>query len=228
MSEPRGVIFDMDGVLVNSYRAHLRSWQDTAERFGVHMSDEDFARSFGRTSREIIRSLWPGRFDDGHVVSFDTTKEERYREILEADFPEMPGASELIAQLHETGFRLAIGSSGPPANVELVKRKLSQGKLIEATVNGTEVKHGKPEPDVFLIAARKIQVEPKNCAVIEDAPVGIEAAKRAGMVAIGLTGTAPRAALRSLRADLVVDSLHELIAAQVVRLICGVGVRPTH
>jgi beta-phosphoglucomutase len=218
MSEPQGVIFDMDGVLVDSYRAHLRSWQDTAERLGVHMSDDDFARSFGRTSREIIRSLWPGKFDDEQVVRFDATKEERYREILEADFPKMRGASDLIAELHQAGIRLAIGSSGPPPNVELVRRKLRDGELIQETVNGTEVKHGKPEPDVFLIAARKIQVEPKNCAVIEDAPVGIEAAKRAGMVAIGLTGTASREALAQ-RADLVVDSLSELSSATIARFI---------
>jgi beta-phosphoglucomutase len=227
MSEPRGVIFDMDGVLVDSYGAHLHSWQDAAERFGVHMSEGDFAHSFGRTSREIIRALWPGKFDDEQVARFDAIKEQRYREILERDFPEMPGASELIADLHDAGFRLAIGSSGPPPNVELVKRKIRNGKLIKATVTGTEVKHGKPHPDVFLTAATKISVEPKNCAVIEDAPVGIEAAKRAGMIAIGLVGTAKGQALEA-RADLVVDSLNAINALRVGQLIRGAGASPTH
>jgi beta-phosphoglucomutase len=218
MAETYGVIFDMDGVLVDSYRAHLRSWQDTAEKFGVGMSDEDFARTFGRTSREIIRAQWPGRFDEAQVGRFDAMKEQRYREILEEDFPEMRGADPLIRALHEAGFRLAIGSSGPPENVQLVKRKLHGGELFEATVNGSEVKHGKPEPDVFLIAARKLGLEPRNCAVIEDAVPGLEAAKRAGMAAIAVLGTAPREQLAA-RADLVVDSLHNLTPQQIAALL---------
>ena len=209
MDDRLGVIFDMDGVLVDSYRAHLRSWRDTAARHGLALTDADFARTFGRTSRDIIRALWPDRFNDAEVARFDAAKEARYRELLAEDFPEMPGASDLIRALHEAGFCLAIGSSGPPENVALVLSRLRHGARFHATVNGTEVAHGKPDPDVFLTAARKLGIPPSRTAVIEDAPAGVEAARRAGAAAIGLLGTAPRERLAE-HADLVVDALSRL------------------
>ncbi|MGH7178846.1 MAG: HAD family hydrolase [Tepidisphaeraceae bacterium] len=209
MSDRLGVIFDMDGVLVDSYDAHLKSWRRVAREHELDVSDEDFARTFGRTSREIIRTLWPGKLDDAQIDAFDQKKEQAYRDILSADFPEMTGASELIGQLHAAGFALAIGSSGPPENVQLVVGKLRNGNLFTATVNGTEVQRGKPEPDVFRIAARKLHLPPQNCAVVEDALAGIEATRRAGMVAIGLVGTTTREAL-SQRSHIVVDSLSQL------------------
>jgi beta-phosphoglucomutase len=224
MDQPFGVIFDMDGVLVDSYAAHLRSWRDVAVRHGLQLSDGDFARTFGRTSRDIIRALWPGTFDDDEVARFDAAKEARYREILDETFPEMAGASELIRALHKAGFRLAIGSSGPPQNVSLVQRQLRSGELFDVTVNGTEVTRGKPDPDVFLIAARKLRIDPSRCAVIEDAPAGVEAARRAGMTSIGLLGTAPRERLAE-HADLVVGSLRDLspdlIRAAMARRLKG-------
>ena len=208
----------MDGVLVDSYRAHLRSWQETARAHGLVMTEEDFARSFGRTSREIIRHLWGDRFDAAAVAAFDEEKEAAYRRVLRTSFPEMPGASALIRDLQAAGFALAIGSSGPPANVALVQECLAAGALIDATVSGMEVTHGKPDPDVFLLAARKIAVPPARCAVIEDAPVGLEAARRAGMVAIGLTGTVPREKLAE-KAAVVVDSLSQLSAQRIAEWI---------
>jgi beta-phosphoglucomutase len=217
MSQTAGVIFDMDGVLVDSYAAHLQSWQQAAGKYGLTMSEADFARTFGRTSREIIRQIWPD-FPENQVGELDEAKEEAYRQILRQNFPEMRGAGELIGALHQAGFKLAIGSSGPPANVELAREKLRNGNLISALVTGKEVKHGKPDPEVFLIAAAKLGLEPKHCAVIEDAPVGIEAARRAGMTAIGLTGTAQRQALEQ-RAHRVVDSLGELTPKGIVELI---------
>jgi beta-phosphoglucomutase-like phosphatase (HAD superfamily) len=124
----------------------------------------------------------------------------------------------LIAALHAAGFAMAIGSSGPPENVAVVKRQLGNGHFISATVDGTQVKHGKPDPEVFLLAAVKLGLAPKQCAVVEDAPVGIEAARRAGMTAIALTGTASRQKLAE-QAHLVVDSLRELSPAGVGELI---------
>jgi beta-phosphoglucomutase len=211
------VIFDMDGVLVDSYQAHFESWRVMARRYSLDLTEPEFRRTFGRTSREIIRQLWGDRFDDKEIAEFDAGKEQAYREILERNFPEMPGSGELIGKLHAAGFKLAIGSSGPPENIALVQRKLTNGELITVTVTGKEVKHGKPDPEVFLIAASKLNMPPERCAVIEDAPVGIEAARRAGMIAIGLTGTAPRSVLAE-RAHLVVDSLNELSPEVFIRI----------
>lgn len=204
-----GVIFDMDGVLVDSYQAHFRSWKSAADRYGLSISESEFAATFGRTSRDIIHKLWPARFNDAEAREFDEAKEADYRHILRADFRPMAGVDFLIQSLHDAGFRLAIGSSGPPENVAVVVECLKTGKLFDATVDRSEIKHGKPDPEVFLKAARKIKLEPIHCAVIEDAPAGVEAAARANMLPIGLLGTAPREALAA-HAALVVGSLTEL------------------
>jgi len=214
-----GVVFDMDGVLVDSYRAHFDSWRRSARGHGVDMTEAQFAATFGRTSRDIIRRLWPGEAGtDDDVAAWDRQKEAAYRDILLAKFPEMAGAGALVAALHAAGAAMAIGSSGPPENVAVVMQCLPGAEHIAATVDGTQVTHGKPDPEVFLLAAAKIGVAPADCAVIEDAPAGVEAARRADMIAIAITGTAPRERLAE-RAHLVVDSLGELSPRRIAELI---------
>lgn len=212
-----GVIFDMDGVLVNSYRAHLESWQQMGRRHGLEMTEEQFAHTFGRTSRDIFAALWPGQLKAADIPALDDEKESLYRDILKTHFPAMTGAGELLAALHEAGYLLAIGSSGPPQNVEVVHDCLPNGQFITATVDGRQVTHGKPNPEVFLLAAGKLGLSPRDCAIVEDAPAGIEAARRAGMAAIAITGTAPREKLS--HADTIVDSLTELTPQRIRQLI---------
>jgi len=218
-SDILAVIFDMDGVLVDSYQAHFESWRQTARARGLDMTEQQFAATFGRTTREIITALWGDSVSDDEIGRWDDLKELAYRRILTADFPEMHGAHQLLGALHEASFKLAIGSSGPPENVELVLRKLGE-ELFSATVNATNVTHGKPHPEVFLKAAAKLEIAPVNCAVVEDAPAGIQAARHAGMTAIALTGTAPREKLAP-EAHLVIDSLDELSPQIIQSLISG-------
>ncbi len=213
-----GVIFDMDGVLVNSYQAHFQSWRETARKRGLDMTEQQFAETFGRTSRDIIRHLWPDYAAEADIPAWDTEKEAEYRRIIHDDFPEMDGADQLLRKLHQSGFALAIGSSGPPKNVNVVLECLPSGGLISAAVDGSQVTHGKPHPEVFLLAAEKLDIAPHLCAVIEDAPAGLQAAHRAGMAAIGITGTAPRQKL-SAAADEVVVSLRELSPDKIARII---------
>jgi beta-phosphoglucomutase len=130
----------------------------------------------------------------------------------------MPGAEDLIVSLHQAGFALAIGSSGPKENVAVVLKGLKHGSFITQTVNGSEVKQGKPNPLVFLLAAQKLGIPVKNCAVIEDAPAGVEAARRAEMFSIGLLGTAPRQALAK-HAHVIVAHLNELTPPQIAQWI---------
>ncbi|MFP3938102.1 MAG: HAD family hydrolase [Phycisphaerae bacterium] len=214
----KAVIFDMDGVLIDSYRAHYESWRKLAEAHGLEMTEQQFADTFGMTSREIIRRLWPAAADEKEIPRWDGEKEQYYRDILREDFPQMPGSAELIEALHQAGFAMAIGSSGPPENVRVVLEQLRGGERIAATVDGHEVSRGKPDPEVFLTTAEKLGVPPANCAVIEDAVAGLQAARRAGMAAVGITGTAPRGKLAE-HADTVVDSLEELSPRRVAELI---------
>jgi beta-phosphoglucomutase len=219
MSLDYAVIFDMDGVLVDTYHAHYQSWLAMAEPEGLSFTEAEFAPTFGRTSREIIAYFWGGgRYTDAEIATLDAKKEAAFRRIIEADFPAMPGARSLLKELHDAGFALALGSSGPPENVALVLEKLGAGELFRAVVTGMDVTRGKPDPQVFLIAAERLRMPPPRCAVIEDAPAGVAAANAAGMASVGLTSTG-RTAESLAAADRVVGSLAELSAAVLRELI---------
>jgi beta-phosphoglucomutase len=218
-NEPAAVIFDMDGVLIDSYHAHLQSWREAARVEGLEIAEEQFAATFGKTSRESIAWLWRDRhFTDHQIKDFDHRKEAAFRRIIAARFPLMPGVVELLDSLAKAGFLLAIGSSGPPENVDQVLDKLAIRTLLSAVVTGADVTRGKPDPQVFLIAAERMGVSPARCVVVEDAALGIQAADSAGMKAIGLASTGrTRASLAA--ADLVVDQLAEITPAAVRSLI---------
>jgi beta-phosphoglucomutase len=216
---PHAVIFDVDGVLVDSYQPHFESWLALAKRHGIAMTEQQFATTFGRTSRAIIEHFWGSGLTAAQIHALDDEKEALYRDILRRDFPAMDGAAELIDALHAAGLVLAVGSSGPPENVELSLEMLARRDKFAATVTGRDVTRGKPDPQVFLIAAERLGVAPGSCAVIEDAPAGIAAANAAGMTSIALTGTADRETLCD--ANLVVDALGELSPHGIVDLING-------
>jgi len=219
---PRAVIFDADGVLVDSYRAHFEAWQAMGRELGIDLAQETFAASFGRRNEDMMPALWGEAVAEADIPAWSNWKEATYREILLRDFPAMDGARDLIDALRAAGFRLAVGSSGPPENVAVCLRGLECAGAFDAAVDGSEVTRGKPEPEVFLTAAEKLGLAPGRCAVVEDAVAGVEAAKRAGMAAVGLTGTARREALAP-RADRVVDSLRALSPETLAALIDGKG-----
>jgi beta-phosphoglucomutase family hydrolase len=211
------VVFDMDGVLVDSYQAHFESWQQLYAELGVAYTEQSFAADFGRTSRDILRRTLDTELTDQRIKELDARKEALFRDIIRDNFPAMDGATELIEALAADGFRLAVGSSGPPENIELILEKLPGGRFIDVSVTGADVTRGKPDPQVFLIAAERLGVPPSDCAVVEDAVHGIEAALRAGMRAVALTGTATADEFES--ADWVVDRLSEITPAALRALL---------
>ncbi len=215
----RGVIFDVDGVLVDSYRAHFLAWQRLGDRLGLPVTEADFAVTFGRRNAEIIHGLFPDAVPEAEVDALGDWKEERYREILVEAFPAMDGAVELIDALRAAGFGLAVGSSGPPPNVRAALEGLGRAGAFASVVTGADVTVGKPAPEVFEKAAAGLGLPPARCAVVEDATPGLEAACRAGAAAIGLLGTTTAEALEGAGARLVVGSLRELTPAGIAGLI---------
>jgi beta-phosphoglucomutase len=211
------VIFDVDGVLVDSYHAHFASWRQLYGELGRDYSEPAFAADFGRTSRDILRRTLGHDITDERIAALDQRKEALFREILRADFPAMDGAAELIDALLADGVAIAVGSSGPPENIALSLEKLGCGRKIAAIVTGADVLRGKPDPQVFQLAAERLGMPAASCAVIEDAVHGIEAANRAGMTSIALVGTVTRERLAD--ADLVVDSLRELSPEAIRNLL---------
>ena len=216
----RGVIFDVDGVLVDSYHTHFRSWQALARETGIRLEEEQFAEGFGQRSQDVIRKQWGDRIDDQRVRELDRRKEWLYRQEIARAFPAMDGAAELIRALARDGFRVAVGSSAPPENVDLVLDRLGVRDVLAGIVTGEDVTRGKPDPEVFVIAAQRAGVLPTRCVVVEDAVQGIEAARAAGMRSVGVVSTGRSADdLRDAGADLVVRSLRELDVARLAALL---------
>jgi HAD superfamily hydrolase (TIGR01509 family) len=211
------VIFDLDGVLVDSYRAHFASWSRLYAELGVEYTEAAFAADFGRTSRDILRRTLGEQLSEARIRELDERKEALFRDVLRAHFPAMDGAAELIDALAADGFLLAVGSSGPPENISLCLEKLGRIAKFGAVVTGADVTRGKPDPQVFQLAAERLGEPPSSCAVVEDAVHGVEAANRAGMISIGLTGTADRDRLGA--ADLVVDCIGELSPGRIRELL---------
>jgi beta-phosphoglucomutase len=205
----------MDGVLVDSYHAHARSWQVMAAKWGRTMTAAQFDATFGRTSRDIIAALWPeAKYSEDEIAAMDASKEAAFRGILAADFRPMPGVERLLARLFEAGVPMAVGSSGPPENVDLVLSLLGKRPWFASIVTGMDVTRGKPDPQVFLLAAQRLGVPPQQCVVVEDSPLGIVAAKAAGMAGVGLASTG-RSPWMHADADLAIDTL-EAVSPRVL------------
>jgi len=214
------VIFDLDGVIVDSAEAHFISWQRLARENGREMTRELFHETFGQPNWQILPRLFNRYLCKTEMERYSHRKEELYRDIIRHDVPVFPGVVELIRSLKADGHPLAIGTSAPPENVELVLESLNLTDCFAATVTSSEVTVGKPAPDVFLTAAQKLCLVPCNCVVIEDAIAGVRAAKSAGMVCIAVTNTHPAAALEE--ADLIVESLRDLTPSEVRRIFAEI------
>jgi beta-phosphoglucomutase len=216
MNQRKCVIFDVDGVLVDSYTAHLHSWLALAARGDCPpLTEDQFRATFGRTTRETITAIWPDASLSGaDIADLDARKEAVFRDMLRADFRPIAGAVSLIAALGDAGFGLAAGSSGPPENVFLILDQLGCRELFEVVVTGDDVVRGKPDPEVFLACARGLHAPPARCAVIEDAVAGVEAANRAGMFSIALVADGRDVNLFH-HANHIVRHLSELTPSQI-------------
>lgn len=212
-----GVIFDWDGVIVDSSAQHERSWEMVAAERNLPLPEGHFKRGFGKKNEIIIPDLgWAT--DPAEIAELGDRKEELYRELVRADGIEpLPGVRELLSALRDAGVPCAVGSSTPRVNLDTLFAILSLGEYFQAVVSGNDVKHGKPAPDVFLLAAQKLGIAPGSCVVVEDAFVGIEAAHAGGMKCVAVATTNP---LESLgMADLAVGSLEGVTVGQLRELL---------
>jgi beta-phosphoglucomutase len=213
-----GVIFDMDGVLVDTGWAHRQAWDDLAKQEGLTMSDEFFRRTFGMQNAAIVPMLRPGVSRE-EMERLSEWKEQRYRDLVSAHLELAPGAQALLDDLKRHGFHLAIGSSAPPENLNVFWDRLALDQIFDARVTKEEITESKPAPQTFLKAAEKLGLAPACCAVVEDAVQGVQAARAAGMPVVAVTTTRERRDLA--QADRVVDSLSELKASDFLTLLAG-------
>ncbi|PXW94988.1 HAD superfamily hydrolase (TIGR01509 family) [Sphaerotilus hippei] len=184
-----GLLFDMDGTLIDSMQLHDRSWALWHAEIGLPFDEDGFFQATaGRTNQEILADMLPGR-SVSERDALAERKEVLYREIAERELQLIPGVDEVLAQARERGLKLAICTAAPPANIEVAARRFGLAARFDAVVCPADGLRGKPHPDIFLEAARRLGLAATQCLVYEDAPLGIEAARRAGMPAVALTTT---------------------------------------
>ena len=188
----KGVIFDWDGVVIDSSAQHERSWEILAEEISKPLPKGHFKLGFGKKNQVIIPEILGWTAEPAEIAVLSNRKEEIYRELVRKSGVQiLPGARELVSALHLEGIPRAIGSSTPRGNLDAIFAATGLGEFFDAVVSGDDVVHGKPAPDVFLLAAKMLGLPPAECLVIEDAHAGIEAACRAGIPVLAVATTNP-------------------------------------
>lgn len=215
----RGAIFDWDGVIVDSSDLHLKSWEALANELKLPLPNDHFEKGFGKRNETIIPQILGWSKDPAQINHWGKRKEEIYRELGNKDGIKLArGSKDFLKQTPSSIFRCSIGTSTERKNVELAISQHNLSKYFLSAACSEDVSRGKPDPEVFLEAAKILSITPKNCVVFEDSPHGIEAAKRAGMKTVALTTTHPSTTFMHLNPDLLVASLADLGIDQVEKL----------
>jgi beta-phosphoglucomutase family hydrolase len=211
----KAVIWDMDGVLVDTFDGHFRAWSRLFAELGHPFTIDDFRSTFGMNNRNIFKALLDRTLaeDEFHLLS--DRKEEYFRQSVRGSTRPLPGVEEWLQRFDRLGLSQAVGSSAPQQNIDVHLDELNIRRYFAAIASGANLP-GKPDPAVFLLAARLLNAAPADCLVIEDSVQGVEAAKRAGMRCVAVLTTNPAELLQ--RADLVVPDLTHLTLEQLMEL----------
>ena len=218
-AKPIGILWDVDGTLVDTAEQHFMAWQQLSAEIGRPFTRADFARTFGWRNPEIIRTLYDPHADDATCEALALRKENLYRDMVRGGATKLlPGVRALLDAFAAEGWPQAVGSSAPRANLDLLLEATGTRPFFGAIVTGDDVTRGKPDPEVFLNGAAGLGVEPRRCVVFEDAVAGVQAATAGGMACVAVTfvGHHPAEKLREAGAKLVVATLED-VTVDVVR-----------
>jgi beta-phosphoglucomutase len=229
LSNGYAIIWDVDGTLVDTAELHFAAWTALAREVDQPFTRADFQATFGKRNPEIIRQLYGDRFSDQEIANLGNRKEELYRAAArQKGVKLLPGVKSLLQELREAGYQQAIGSSAPRENLDLILHLTGIEHYFSVLVSAEDTQRGKPDPQVFLVAADRLGIPPARCLVLEDAPAGVQAAKAGGMkcIAVSFVGYHPDSALKEAGAELVVKTLEQVSVATVRRIFQSIGGQP--
>lgn len=204
----RTILWDMDGVIADSYHFHFAAWQETFAKRGIEFTKEVFNKLFGARNDFIVGTVMGIELPERDARIIVEEKEENFRRRATGNIKPFPGVIRLLNAIKNGNFKLGLVSSAPKDNIDLVLSEFNLRDTFNCVVSGQEVSESKPSPHIYLTAAKKLEVIPDDCVVIEDSPLGVKAAKNAGMRCLAITNTHPQQNLEE--ADTIIDSLENV------------------
>jgi beta-phosphoglucomutase len=185
----KAFLFDLNGTMIDDMHYHLDVWFDVITKdLGAQLTrDEVRSQMYGKNDEVLIRIFGEEKFKEFDFPAISQAKEERYQKVYRPYLDLLPGLFPFLAQAQDKQIKMAIGSAAPPFNINFVLDNLDLRHYFKAVVSGDDVVESKPHPEVFLKAAKLLEVDPSSCIVFEDAPKGVEAAAKAGMKSVVVT-----------------------------------------
>jgi len=196
------LIFDLDGVIVDSNPVHIEVWRACLKRYGIDPGDDLPELMYGRHNDEIVRSLFGGGLTPEQVFAHGAAKEVLYRQTIGSQLAErlVPGAAAFLQRHRAVSMGLA--SNAEPANVEFILKQSGLREYFSVVMNGHQVQRPKPDPEIYVRTAESLAIAPRNCIVFEDSSTGVDAARDAGARVVALRTTH----VSFPRADLMIDN----------------------
>lgn len=217
MNDQLAVIFDMDGVVVNNYHFHQKAWNQFCESHNIILDNDFQTKVFGGTNKEHLEVFFNRKLSANEILTFEEAKEKIYRDLYSPFIEPVAGLKELLDHLKSNKVPVSLATSAPKVNVDFVLDKTELLGYFDTILDASFVEKGKPNPEIYIKAARSLDTEPSDCIVIEDSLNGIQAAQLAGMKVIGITTTLPENKLQHV--DLIIKDFHQLNIEQLRNLI---------
>lgn len=187
---PEAVIFDLDGTLIDNNAFHLKAWKQYLKNIGREVTEEEYREYFnGRTNKDVVEYIHQRPMTTEEAAPYFLAKEQLYRELYQPFIKPVEGLIPFLEELEHHHIPMAIATSGITVNINFMFEHIPLKRFFKTVIHSAHIKKGKPSPEIFLKAAEELHVNPSNCIVFEDAIVGLEAAKAAGMKVIALTTT---------------------------------------
>jgi beta-phosphoglucomutase len=185
------VIFDMDGVIVDNMKYHKRAWEMFLEKYAPDIDVEEFSKHFGMVNKDLLKIVFQREISDEEESRFGEEKEALYREIYAEDVAPTGGLVDFLQELKENSVKAAVASAAPKVNVDFVFEKTGLRQYFDVSIDATDVTRGKPDPEIYLKVAEKLNCPPEACLVFEDSMPGVQAGRNAGMKVIGVATSHP-------------------------------------
>lgn len=200
----KAAIFDMDGTMINNMPYHQKAWLAFLNRHKVTITEAEFTQQFsGKKNSHILKTIFEHKLSEEDLQKYTEEKETLYRSFYESEIKEVDGLTDIIEALLQNGLRLAIATTAPKRNRDFGLKALGLENTFETILGDEHVTRGKPHPEIYLSAAKQLDIAPKECIVFEDTPAGVIAGKDAGMTVVGILTSHTAEELKS--ADFIVD-----------------------